>query len=267
MALGLVLAWGVLNILNVAHGAIIMLGAYVGYYLFTKAGIDPFAGLPLTMIIMFCFGYLIQRYLLNYMIGAAAFNTLLLTFGLETVITNLAQLAFSADFRIINPSYAGNSVALLGVTVPLVRILSCTVAIALTTLLWVFLSYTRYGRAIRATAQNLIAARLYGINPIHIYAITFGIAAALAGASGVLYGVVWQVNPYIGVHLTAKSFAIAIIGGLDNTLNVIIGGIFLGIVESVSALYLGPTYSDLISFGILVLVLVVRPNGLLGKTT
>ena len=126
--------------------------------------------------------------------------------------------------------------------------------------------FTRIGRAIRATAQNLTAARLYGVNPRQLYALTFGIGAALAGAAGTLYGVVSQINPYIGSGLTAKSFAIAIIGGLEKSIYVLVGGLFLGIVEALTALYIGPTYTDVVSFGILVLVLIVRPTGLLGRT-
>ena len=132
--------------------------------------------------------------------------------------------------------------------------------------MWLFLLHTRLGRAIRATAQNLVAARLYGVEPRHLYAMTFGIGVALAGAAGGLYGTVSQVNPYIGATLTAKSFAISIIGGLDNPLGVIVGGLFLGVVESLTILYIGPTYGDVASFGILVLVLIVRPSGLLGRT-
>jgi branched-chain amino acid transport system permease protein len=139
------------------------------------------------------------------------------------------------------------------------------VALALTLGMWLFLLRTRLGRAIRATAQNLVAARLYGVEPRHLYAVTFGLGIALAGVSGALYGTVSQINPYIGASLTAKSFAISIIGGLDNPLGVLVGGLFLGIVESLTMLYIGPTYADVASFGILVLVLVVRPSGLLGK--
>jgi branched-chain amino acid transport system permease protein len=266
MALGLVLVWGVLNIVNLAHGAFIMLGAYVAYYAFARLGIDPFAALPLAMIALFCLGWVIQRYVLNLTVRAPMFNTLLITFGLEVVITFLAQIAFSADFRTINPSYAGTSFIVAGAAVPVVRLAAFALAIALTVALWLFLHHTRLGRAIRATAQNLVAARLYGVDPRRVYALTFGLGTALAGAAGALYGVVSQINPYVGSALTAKSFAIAIIGGLDNPLNVIVGGLLLGIVESLTALYIGPTFTDVVSFGILVLVLVVKPTGLLGTT-
>lgn len=267
MALGLSLVWGVLNIVNLAHGALIMLGAYTCYYLFTGLGVDPFAALPIAMAALFCLGYVLQRYLLNLIIRAPMFNTLLITFGIEVVLTYLAQMVFSADFRTINPSYAGTNFNWIGATFPLVRLLAFTIATALTFSLWLFLTKARVGRAIRATAQNLVAARLHGVDPRRIYALTFGLGAAFAGAAGDLYGVVSQINPYVGATLTAKCFAISIIGGLENPWGVFVGGLFLGIVESLTSLYVGPTYPDVASFGILVLVLIVRPQGLLGRTT
>lgn len=267
MALGLALVWGVLNIVNLSHGALIMLGAYATYFLFTGAHIDPFAALPITAIVLFVVGYVIQRGILNLVIRGPMFNTLLITFGIEVILTYLAQLWFSADFRAINPGYAGSNFAVAGITIPLVQVISFAIAIGLTVAMWLFLLHTRIGRGIRAAAQNLVAARLYGVDPRSIYAVTFGLGAALAGVAGGLYGTVSQINPYIGGPLTAKSFAIAIIGGLDNPLGVIVGGLCLGIVESLTALFIGPTYRDVASFGILVLVLIVRPSGLLGRTT
>ncbi|CAM5197959.1 Branched-chain amino acid transport system permease protein OS=Castellaniella defragrans OX=75697 GN=HNR28_003055 PE=3 SV=1 [Castellaniella defragrans] len=266
VALGLALVWGVLNIVNLAHGAFIMLGAYISWYTFHGWGLDPFLGLPITAVVMFGVGYAVQRGILNLIVRAPMFNTLLITFGLEVVLTYLAQLAFSADFRTINPSYSGQNTTVLGVTIPLVRLAACVVAILLTLVMWYFLLRTRLGRAIRATAQNLSAARLYGVEPRHLYAVTFGLGLALAGAAGGLYGTVSQINPYIGATLTAKSFAIAIIGGLDTPLGVIVGGLILGLIESLTTLYIGPTYADVASFGVLILVLIVRPTGILGRT-
>jgi branched-chain amino acid transport system permease protein len=263
--LGLALVWGVLNIVNLAHGAFIMLGAYLAWHLYTYLGIDPFLGLPLTAIVMFGVGYALQRGILNLVVRAPMFNTLLITFGIEVVLTYLAQLTFSADFRTINPPYAGNSVALGPLVVPLARLMAFGVAVVLTVGMWLFLLHTGLGRAIRATAQNLVAARLYGVAPRHLYAVTFGIGIGLAGAAGGLYGTVSQINPYIGATLTAKCFAISIIGGLDNPLGVLVGGLVLGIIESLTVLYIGATFGDVASFGVLVLVLIVRPSGLLGK--
>jgi branched-chain amino acid transport system permease protein len=265
MALGMGLVWGVLNIVNLAHGAFIMLGGYAVYFLFTLAGIDPFLALPIAMVGMFCFGYLLQKFVLNLIVRSALLNTLLITFGFDVVFVYMAQLLFTADFRTINPTYSGSSVDLAGVTIPYSTAGAFLVAVLLAGALYLFLDQTRTGRAIRATAQNLTAARLYGVNPRRIYSLTFGLGAALAGAAGGLYGVVSQITPYIGITLTAKSFVIAILGGLDKPLGVIVGGLVLGIAEAMTDLYLGSTFKDIISFGLLVIILVARPAQLVGR--
>jgi branched-chain amino acid transport system permease protein len=259
MALGMALVWGVLNIVNLAHGALVMLGGYAVYFLFAGAGIDPFLALPIAMAIMFAFGYLLQLAVLNQIIRSAQLNTLLITFGLDVVLTYLAQLLFSADFRTISPSYAGANLTVLGITIPLARLAAFGIAWLLAAILWFILNRMAFGRSIRATAQNLVAARLYGVNPRQLYAVTFGIGAALAGASGGLYGIVSHLSPYVGAPLTAKAFVIAVIGGLDNPLSVILAGLVIGIAESLAALYFGPTYANVISFGLLVAILVFRP--------
>src|SRR2546421_8332200 len=165
MALGMGLVWGVLNIVNLAHGALIMLGGYAVYYLYTKGGIDPFAALPIAMVLLFLFGYLLQRFLLNLIVRSAQLNTLLITFGLDVVFVYLAQLLFSADFRTINPPYAGRNLNVFGVIVPYVQLGAFAVAVLLASLLFLALDKTRTRRAIRATAQNLVAARVYRVNP------------------------------------------------------------------------------------------------------
>lgn len=266
MALGLALVWGVLNIVNLAHGALIMLGGYVTWVLWQRAGWDPFAALPVAAAALFVLGYALQRGVLNLVMRGPMFNTLLITFGLEVVITYLAQIVFTADLRTINPGYSGRSVAMAGVTVPLVRVAAFALAVALTLAMWQFLLHTRAGRRIRATAQNLTAARLHGVEPRHLYATTFAIGAAFAGVAGGLYGIVSQLNPYIGATLTAKCFAISIIGGLESPLGVLVGGLLLGVVEAFASLWPGSTYVDAVSFGLLVVVLVTRPTGLLGRT-
>jgi branched-chain amino acid transport system permease protein len=258
MALGMALVWGVLNIVNLAHGAFIMLGGYCIYFLFS-AGLDPLAMLPVAMLALFCLGYVVQRGLLNLIVRSALLNTLLFTFGLDVVLTYLAQLLFTADYRTINPAYAGANFTVGQVTIPLGRLIAFAIAIVLATALYLILDRSRLGRAIRATAQNLDAARLYGVDPARIYAVTFGIGAALAGAAGGLYGIVAQITPYIGATLTAKSFVVAVIGGLENPFYVLGGGVVIGLAEAVTALYLGPTYTDVVSFGLLVLILVLRP--------
>jgi branched-chain amino acid transport system permease protein len=265
MALGMGLVWGVLGVVNLMHGALIMLGGYAVYYLYTGAGIDPFLALPLAMIALFAFGWAVQRFVISHIIRSALLNTLLITFGLDVVITYVAQLAFSADLRTINPPYAGDNFDVAGVTVPLAQFAAFLVALLLAAALGLLLDRTRTGRAVRATAQNLTAARLHGVEPRRIYALTFGVGAALAGAAGGLYGIVSQLTPYVGNTLTAKSFVIAILGGLDRPLGVIAGGLALGIAEALTAVYLDPTYTNVISFGLLVLVLVARPGPLVAR--
>jgi branched-chain amino acid transport system permease protein len=259
MALGMALVWGVLNIVNLAHGAFVMLGGYCVYFAFTGLGIDPFAALPIAFLAMFALGYLLQRYVLNLIVRSAQLNTLLITFGLDVVLTYLAQLAFTADFRTINPSYAGANVTIFGLTLPLLRFAAFVAALLFAALLWVILQRTRLGRAIRATAQNLTAARLYGVDPARLYALTFGLGVGLAGAAGGLYGMVSQVTPYMGATLTAKSFVITIMGGLENPFGIVLGGIVIGIIEALASIYIGPTFTDAISFGLLVIILIVRP--------
>ncbi|KXO73058.1 branched-chain amino acid ABC transporter permease [Brucella anthropi] len=266
MAQGLALVWGVLNIVNLAHGTMIMLGGYVTWLLFANFGIDPFIGVFAAAAVMFCFGYALQRGILNLVARGPMFNTLLITFGIEIIFTDVAQHVFSADFRAIIPSYSAVNFNVAGITIPLMNLLAFIAAFVVSGFMFFFMMTTKLGRAIRATAQNLTAARLYGVEPRHLYAITFGIGVAVAGIAGGLYATVNQLNPYIGVPLTAKSFAITIIGGLDNPLGVILGGLILGVIESLTVLYLGDTYRNVVSFGILVLVLIIRPGGLLGKT-
>ncbi|HTT71032.1 MAG TPA: branched-chain amino acid ABC transporter permease [Anaeromyxobacteraceae bacterium] len=263
MALGMGLVWGVLNIVNLMHGALIMLGGYAVYYLYTSAGLDPFAALPLAMLGLFGLGYALQWFVLGQIARSPLLNTLLVTFGLEVVATYLAQLAFSADLRTINPPYAGQHLALGGLVVPLVPAAAFGAALVLAASLWLALGRTRTGRAIRASAQNLGAARLYGVNPRRIFALTFGTGAALAGAAGGLYGLVAQISPYLGNSLTPKSFVIAILGGLDRPLGVLAGGLALGVAEALTGAYLASTYVDAISFGLLVLLLVARTSRLL----
>jgi branched-chain amino acid transport system permease protein len=265
MALGMSLIWGVMKIINVAHGALIMLGAYFAFWTFTRWGWDPFLSLPVTVAAFFALGYAIQRLLLNLVARAQLFLTLLFTFGLGVVIENLARLAWSADLRQVTPRYQGAHLDVLGLTIPRVRLMVFGTAAALSLLFLLLLERTRLGRAIRATAQELRAARLTGIPVGHIYAVTFGLSAALAGAAGALWGTLFPISPTMGGPLTLKAFAVNVLGGLGTMLGPLAGGIVLGIVESFAATYLGPTYANVLSFGLLVLVLVIRPTGLLGR--
>jgi len=265
MALGMSLIWGVMNIVNIAHGALIMLGAYLTFWTFTLWGWDPFAALPLTILILFVYGYLLQRLVLNLVVRAQLFLTLLITFGVEVVMVNLARMFWSADLRQVTPAYAGANFSVGGLTIPYVRLWVFVTTVILSVSFLLLLERTRLGRAIRATSEELRAARLTGIPVTHIYAVTFGLGAALAGAAGGLWGMLFPITPIMGGALTLKSFVVAVLGGLGTMMGAIVGGLVLGLAESFSATYLGPTYPNAISFGLVVLILILRPAGILGR--
>ncbi len=265
MAIGMSLIWGVMNIVNIAHGPLIMLGAYITYWTFTLWGLDPFLSLPVTILALFVYGYLLQRLILNLVVRAQLFLTLLITFGIEVVMVNLARIFWSSDLRQVTPSYAGANFSVGGLTIPYVRLWVFVTTIIVSVLFLFLLEGTRLGRAIRATAEELRAARLTGIPVGHIYAVTYGLGAALAGAAGAMWGMLFPVTPIMGGALTLKSFVVAVLGGLGTMMGAIVGGLVLGLAESFSSTYLGPTYPNAISFGLLVLILIFRPTGVLGR--
>jgi len=265
MALGMSLIWGVMNIVNIAHGALIMLGAYLTFWTFTLWGWDPFVSLPATILALFVYGYCVQRFLLNLIVRAQLFLTLLITFGLEVVMVNLARIFWSSDLRQVTPTYAATNFEVGGITVPYVRLWVFITTVILSVLFLLLLERTKLGRAIRATSEELRAARLTGIPVAHIYAVTFGLGAALAGAAGGLWGMLFPITPIMGGGLTLKSFVVAVLGGLGTMMGAIIGGLVLGVAESITSTYLGPTYPNAVSFGLLVLILIFRPTGLLGR--
>ena len=267
MAIGMSLIWGVMDIINIAHGSFIMLGAFVTYWLFTLLGIDPFLSLPFSVGLLFMLGYAIQRYLINYVIRASAFITLILAFGIEIFINNLALVSWTADVRKVEVSYGAANFSIGNLaTIPMVRLAAFVLVIAISLLFFFILNHTHLGRSIRATSQDLDGARLVGVDVAHTYALTFGLGIGAAGAAGTLWAILFPISPMMGGILTLRSFVVVIIGGLGSMLGPIIGGLALGVTEALGSNWFGATYSDLIGFTILVLVLIIRPKGILGKT-
>jgi branched-chain amino acid transport system permease protein len=264
MAMGMSLIWGVMNIINIAHGAFIMLGAYTTYWLFVGLGLDPFVSLPLSMAIIFVLGWLLQKYLINFVVQADIFITLLLTFGIELLIDNLALLFWTADVRKVNVSYGAANFPFFGTTIPVVRLAAFVLALIISAILFYIMNRSRLGRAIRATSQELEAAKLTGVKVSNIYATTFGIGTALAAAAGTLWAILFPISPTMGGILTLKSFVVTIIGGLGTMLGPLIGGLILGVVEALGTNWFGSTYENLISFSIFLLVLIFMPKGILG---
>lgn len=265
VAVGFSLVWGVMNVVNIAHGAFVVMGAYVAWKLNTSAGVDPLLGLFVAAALLFLFGYLLQRGLVNLVINAPIWMTLLLTFGLELLLINGLTLIFSGDYRSISTSYASGGLSFGAVRVPYGRLLAFALAIMFTALLALFISRTRTGQAIRATGMDRVTARLMGIDARHIYSLTFAIAAALAAIAGVMVGTIGTFNPVDAGTFTLRSFVIAVLGGLGNMWGALAGGLLLGVVEALAGQYLSGTLVNAIAFGVLVLVLIVRPTGLVGR--
>jgi len=259
------LLYGVMNLLNLAHGSLIMIGGYISFFCFQKLGVDPFLSLPISMISMFIIGYLVQKIIINRVVDANIFMVMILTFGIDLILVNVALLLWSADYRTLNAPYASQNIQLGPVVVPLLRLAVFGAALLLTAALALFMRFTATGQAIQATALDRYAARLIGIDVMQIYAVTFGISSALAGAAGCLLAMVMPIYPELGGPLTLKAFIVAVLGGLGGLYGALIGGIVLGVVELVGAYIIGPSYQVGIGVAMLLAVLVFRPQGILGK--
>jgi branched-chain amino acid transport system permease protein len=265
IAIGFSIIWGVMNLINLAHGSMIILGAYVTFLVSSSLGIDPFLTIPVSAAVLFAIGYILQRAVINLIIEASIFMTLIFSFGLDMLMINVNLGLFTADMRSIDVPYAHQSFEIAGITFAYGRLLVFAAAIALTLALDVILNHTRIGRAIKATSFDREAASLAGINVAEVYALTFGIGAMMAGIAGSLVAVIYSFSPVMGDTFTMKSFVVVVLGGLGSVAGAIVAGIALGVVENLASLLLDPGYRDAIGFGLFLLVLVARPQGLLGK--
>jgi branched-chain amino acid transport system permease protein len=265
MAMGLTLVWGVMNFINFAHGVLIVLGAYTTFYLFQYWGLDPFLSLPLSMVLMFFACYFLQRLLINLIVKASVFMTLIMTFGLDIFLTNLAILAFTVDYRMVTLSYAGTGFSIGSVTIPYIRLLSLAIALGLTGCLILFMNRTKTGNAIKAVALDKEAAQMVGVNVAKTYAITFGIGGALAAAAGSLIAPIFTFSPIFGGEVGLKCFVIVCLGGLGSVAGAIIGGLTLGLAEVFGSVVIGEGFKNAIAFALLVIILVFRPQGIIGK--
>ena len=266
VAVGFSLVWGVMNIVNLAHGSMVVLGAYIAWELSVHFGLDPFLGMFGSALVLFVAGYALQRWLINLVINAPIFITLLLTFGIDLMLVEGMNIVFTANYRGINTSYASHGVTVMsGVQLPLGRLLTFLVAVSVTLLLVALVTRTRTGLSIMATGMDRGAARLMGIRAGHTYALTFGIAAALAGMAGAMIGTVGSFTPADAGGYTLISFVIAVLGGLGNMYGALAGGILLGLAEAWAGQYLSGTWVNAVAFAVLVIVLIFRPSGLVGR--
>jgi len=266
IGIGMSIIFGVMRIINFAHGDILMLGMYLSYYLFALAGIDPFVSVLIIIPIMFAFGALLQKVFINRMLDALPQNQLLLTIGLGLIMSNAMMLAFTSDYKILTTSYSSASVTLAGISISEPLAISFLITAGITALLYWFLTRTDTGQAIRATAQDAQAAQLMGINVKRMGMIAFGIGGALAATAGALISPTYYIYPQVGSAFTLKAFVITVMGGMGSVVGATIGGIIIGGTESVSSVCISSGWKDVVVFAVFLLVLLLKPAGLMGKS-
>jgi len=267
VGVGFGLVWGVLNIVNLAHGALVIIGAYLTWQMFAAWGVDPFLTLPIDAIALFVLGYAVQRGVINRIIRAPLLFTFLLTFGLNLIAVNVLLLIFKSDFRSVTTAYSGAGLELGGLVIPYIRLAALAIALVMAALLAILLSRTRVGLAIQAVGSDRDAAQLVGIDLRHAYAVTFGLGAAVAGVAGGMIAMIQAITPTAGEPYTLQAFVVVILGGLGRVSATVVGGLVFGLVEAFgqSIPGSGSVFANAIAFGVMVLILVTRPQGLMGR--
>jgi branched-chain amino acid transport system permease protein len=264
IALGLTLIYGVLHIINFAHGAALMVALYAVYLLKTRLGIDPYAALPLVVAGMFALGYALQRFIVNRASHGKDENILLVTLGLSIVLENLALMIFKSDTRTIETAYTLTTVQIGPAFIALPKLVAFGGALVAAGVLLLVVSRTDLGRAIRAVAKEKQGARLMGIDVDHVYAMSFGIGLACLGAAACFLLPAYYVNPQVGSGFVLVAFTIVVLGGMGSFAGALLGGLLIGVVESVSGLLLGESLGQIGIFAIFIAVLLLRPQGLFG---
>ena len=264
VALGLTLIYGVLHIINFAHGALLTAAMFAAFFAHKMLGLDPYiAAVGLTPLFFFV-GYGLQRYVIGPAAHGEDRNILLVTLGLAVVIENALLYAFRADTRTINLPYAFNVVEVGTAFLAVPRVIAFATVIGVALLLWLLMRFTRTGKAIRAVAKEKLGAELSGIDVAHIYAVTFGIGTACLAIAACLLLPTYYVNPHAGNAFVLVAFTIVVLGGMGSVAGALIGGLFVGVVESLCGLYLGELLGQIGIFVMFILVLLLRPSGLFG---
>jgi branched-chain amino acid transport system permease protein len=268
-AVGLSLVFGVLKVLNTAHGELLMIGGYLTYWLFTLLGIDPFVSILITGPALMLLGFAFHRGLFVFverLDEEPRINTsLLISFGLALILTNLVQLLWSADERSVTTPYSGLGFVVFGVVVPYTRLASFVVALVAIVVLDQLLRRTFVGKAIRATAEDWQAAALAGIDVRRTYLVTFGISAALAAIAGALVSVSSTIAPSLGAAWTLKALVVVVLAGMGSVVGAFVAGLVLGVTEALGIYVVGDAYREVIGLVLFLVVLLVRPQGLFGR--
>lgn len=265
VAVGFSLVWGVLNIISLVHGVFVVLGGYLAWLAWTILGLHPLLSLPGVAILVGLLGAALQATILNRVVAAPVLITLVITFGLELLGTNLLLLVFGADYRTIRPSFTLGTAVLGGVRIPLDRAMAAAAALAMTGALFLGLRRSWIGRAIVAVRMDRDASALMGVRVGRIYVATFALGAALAGAAGALLGLVFPISPLQSEAYLGTAFTVCVIGGLGSVFGAAAGGLALGLVESFAAVAVGPDNAGIVSLVLLIVLLAVRPEGLFGR--
>lgn len=265
-AVGLALVFGVMRMLNVAHGSLIMIGAYAVFWAFSMAHIDPFISLPLVAVLLFVIGAVLYWLIFSPTVklpeGDRIKNSLLISFGLMLLLNNLAIILWTADIRSVSTFYSGGVVDLFGVRLPYIGIGGVALAVIVILGLNLFLTKTYFGKSIRATSEDWEASALMGVNIRWTYFVSFALGAALAGIASSLAAVTYAIDPSIGAQWTNKSLIILVLAGLGQIGSVFAAGILLGVVESVSVMFFGSSYREVVGLVVFLLILMLRPEGL-----
>jgi len=267
VALGLTLIFGVMNVINFAHGALLMWAMYISFWLHHLLGMDPYLSVIITVPLFFAVGWLIQRFLIDPVFTASEFVHILITLGLAFFLENLALFLWQADHRSVTLGYQGKSIFLGTVSINYPLLLAFIFVIIFTGILYLFLKKTDLGRAIRATADNKEAAILMGIDYKKVYYIAFGIGAACVGAAGSFITPVFFVDPYSGHFFILMAFVVVIMAGIGSFWGTLICGIIVGVTESLGALIMVGSMKQVLPFGLLIFLILFKPTGLFGQKT
>ncbi len=257
-AYGLALVWGVMNVKNLAQGEFVIMGGYIAWVMASKFGIHPILSLPVAIVVMFGFGWVVYRVIISRVIDKDLFTSLLATFGMALVIQQLLNLAFGPEVQVAESGFEIRSFFGGMVTMADIKFISLVLAAILAALVVTFMKYSRMGQAIRATAQDPRAARVMGIDTERVYAFTFALNAAICGAAGTLIAMIWVIQPFYGMAHSIRAFVIVTAAGLGNLPGVIIAGLGLGVAEQYSGFVLGAELQQFTVVGLLVAILVWR---------
>lgn len=263
LAVGFSLVWGVLNVINMLHGSLLILGGYLTFFLWRDLGVHPVLALPLVAAALYLLGYAIQYVFINRVVAEPVLTTLTLTFGLDMILYNVMTEVFEATPRRVTLDLG--RIDLLGVVLPVDRLLGMVLALAMTGLLFAIMRGSKIGRAIVAVRMDREAAALMGVKVERIYAITFAIGALMAGAAGAIFAMVFPVTTNLTGAFLGKAFVVCVIGGLGSVPGALVGGLALGLIESVAGYVFGPQHAILVGFLVMLVLLLVRPTGLVGR--